>query len=815
MPPRPAPAQTPEELHERVFGKPAASRAAVPIAVSVEGEVRGEVPAVVARPPDHGVRVDAAALVALLRRSLGEQAVAEVRARAGADGRIDVEGLRAAGLEAVYDPALVRLVLGVPPELRALDSTGLRSRLPPRPAGAIPAPSPLSAYLNFRGGMDYLHEAPSEAALAGRQPARADFDAAVHAYGNVLEGVLLYAQDAQPRWQRGDVRLVHDDPPRRVRTTLGDFTAAPGGLQSSRAMAGLNIARNFALQPYRSTEPIGRTSYLLRRPSRVEVFVNERLVRTLQQSPGPHEVRDLPFASGTNDVRLRIIDDVGNVEELYFPYFFDSQLLAVGEDEFSLGVGVPWRAETGRRVYDDGAPTFSGFHRLGVTDTLTLGSNLQADRHQALAGIEALWATLAGTLRLDLGASRTDGFGDGLSARLQQRYAQVGGAGRTLALAAQHTSRRFAALGNVAPDNAVAQTYSGRYSQRLGADLSAGIGATYDVARGERRDARSANLSFGYRVARGVSASISFDHITRSEGPVERRAFLSVYAALPDVRQAISVTRDSLADTNAIEWSYAPVQSIGSVAANASYNRGRSSDTSIATANYTGNRFTAGASHLVDDPRDGATSDTRRTNLRVGTALVYVEGHAALSRPVSNSFVLFARHPNLAGQAIGIDPIDEAYNAQSDWLGAPVLPDVQPYVRRHIRIDAPDLPPGYDAGPRVYTVEPSYKSGTKILIGTDATVSLTGMLADAQGAGIALQAGEAHSLDEPGRAPVLLFTNRAGRFRAEGFRPGRYELRLFYHPAARVPFAIPPDAAGAYDLGPLRLPPAAPKPPGG
>jgi outer membrane usher protein len=690
-----------------------------------------------------------------------------------------------------------------------VDATELRTRVPPRAAGAIPAPSALSGYVNFRGGVDYLHETPTDVAARGRQPARADLDLALHVHRHVLEGVALYAADAEPRWQRGDVRLVRDDPPWRVRSTLGDFTAAAAGFQNTRAMAGLNIARNFSLQPYRATEPIGRTSYLLRRPSRVEVFVNGRLVRTLQQAAGPHEVRDLPFASGTNDVRLRITDDVGNVEVLEFPYFFDSLLLAVGEEEFSAGAGVPWRTESGRRVYDEDAPTFSGFYRRGVSDTLTLGSNLQADPQQHLVGVEALWASRAGTLRLDLGESRTDEAGRGFSARLQQRYTQVGGAGRTVALAAQHTSRRFAALGNTAPDNAVAQSYSARYSQRLSSALSAGVGATYDVARGDRRDTHSQNLSFSYRIALGVSASVSLDRITQASGLVEERAFFTVYAALADVRQAVSLTRDSLADTNAIEWSYAPVQSVGALSANASYNNGRSADTYLATANYTGNRFTAGATHTADETRGAA--DTRRTNVRLGTALVYVDGEVALARPIGNSFALIARHPNLAGQDIGVDPIEDAYNVHSDWLGAPVLPDLQPYIRRNIAIESPGLPPGYDLGPTVYTLEPWYRSGTKITVGTDATVAVSGSLEDARGESIVLQAGEAHSLEEPQRAPVLLFTNRSGRFRADGFRPGEYELRMFYDPRARVRFAIPKDAAGDHDLGRLRLPEAAPR----
>jgi outer membrane usher protein len=90
-------------------------------------------------------------------------------------------------------------------------------------------------------------------------------------------------------------------------------------------------------------------------------------------------------------------------------------------------------------------------------------------------------------------------------------------------------------------------------------------------------------------------------------------------------------------------------------------------------------------------------------------------------------------------------------------------------------------------------------------------VAVSGTLEDARGESVVLQAGEAHSLAQPQRPPVLLFTNRSGQFRADGFKPGEYELRMFYHSEARLRFAIPKDAAGAHELGTLRLPAAAPR----
>jgi outer membrane usher protein len=62
------------------------------------------------------------------------------------------------------------------------------------------------------------------------------------------------------------------------------------------------------------------------------------------------------------------------------------------------------------------------------------------------------------------------------------------------------------------------------------------------------------------------------------------------------------------------------------------------------------------------------------------------------------------------------------------------------------------------------------------------------------------------SLDDPTWKPVLLFTNRRGRFRVDGLKSGRYELRMFTDPRAVIPFEIPEGQAGFYDLGTLRFP---------
>jgi len=112
-------------------------------------------------------------------------------------------------------------------------------------------------------------------------------------------------------------------------------------------------------------------------------------------------------------------------------------------------------------------------------------------------------------------------------------------------------------------------------------------------------------------------------------------------------------------------------------------------------------------------------------------------------------------------------------------------------------------------GPGEYTVWPTYKSGTVIRVGTGATVLLRGVLETADGAPVSLQAGEIASLTEPKMKAIEVFTNRKGKFMAEGLKPGAFELRLFADPQATVRLEIPKGKAGLYDIGSLKLPGAA------
>lgn len=143
--------------------------------------------------------------------------------------------------------------------------------------------------------------------------------------------------------------------------------------------------------------------------------------------------------------------------------------------------------------------------------------------------------------------------------------------------------------------------------------------------------------------------------------------------------------------------------------------------------------------------------------------------------------------------------------AEANKLGPAVAPDLSSYTLTTLRVDAPNMPLGYDLGNAVFNLLPSYKSGAAIMVGTDATVFARGTLINAAGEPIALQGGQVVSLSDPSWEPLALFTNRAGRFALMGLKPGRYELKLFSNPPLTVPFEIPADKTGIYDLGAVKV----------
>jgi len=767
----------------------------------------GDVPATITR-QEELQSFDAQAFLRLIGEYLQPGILADLRRRVDPSGQLAIGNIRDAGIDVTYDRGRIEARLTIPLEMQTTRLVSL-TRGYVTDLSALTGPADVSGYVNFLAARDYV--SPSQ----GKQPIILDLDGATNLFGNVVEGLATYRDEGSPRWQRGDVRFVHDDAEARTRYSFGDLRYGLDGFQTTQRVGGVALARNFGLQPYRASVPSGQSQLDIDRNSRVDVIVNGQRVRTLDLGPGRYNVRDFPFVSGTNDVALRITDEVGRVDVINFPFVYDTTVLGEGEQDFGYAVGAPSEVTPTGRRYRSGDRVISAFHAYGLSDQLTIGANYQGTQDLNVVGGETRWATDIGTFRIDGAASRlrmgvdTDAgasVATGSALRLQHRFVErpeIDGSNRSIASSLIFRSPSFASLGQTEPSNPTFLDAAFLYGQRLTDDLYGSLGLGRQFGRDDQADVTTMDLNFSLPLGREVTAYLLLGTRRPSHGETDNRLFFSISWFPSGSGHRFGSSYDTTQQSRRLDWSYTSPTRVDAVDADLSVTRDASNDTLDGSATYTGYRFTSRVAQSSAVGRQEGDGDTRRTSLNFGTALAFAGGHVAVSRPISDSFVLFPRHPALSGQDVEVNPVGEHPAAKSDFLGMAVLPDMASYYQNHVVFDIPDLPLGYELGRQVYDVQPTYRSGTVIPVGTGATVLGDGVLVDPAGQPLPLEPGRILSLDDPSRPAVEFFTSRSGRFRVEGLSPGRFRLILDNMPEEAIEFAIPPGSAGRVNIGRL------------
>jgi outer membrane usher protein len=785
-------AETEDELFERIFGRPRPQAQAIAIPLFINEQAQGQ--AVVDIAGETAQRVQGRAVLDRTRAILQPEVQGQLEAAIDEDGFLAVEDLRQAGLEVIFDPSRLELYLQIPPALRQTNVIN-QFGLPPEAAEALPT-STVSGYVNLRAGQNIAWSG------SGRQPLNLALDGALNVSGWVLEGSGNWVEGRAQGFSRGDVRLVRDDTTQAIRYVMGDLSIpVTGTFQTVVPMVGISASRNYALQPYRVTRPTGEYTFFLERPATVEVFINDSRVQQLRLQPGPQDIRNLPLSTGTNDVQLIITDDLGQVQRLNFSAALAGNLLAPGLQQFSYNLGFPSGSGGGGRQYQWDTPVLSLAHRWGARDDLTLGGYLQATPTFQLLETDGVWATTAGNFAWAVAASHQSEVGIGAALRAQYELPRDRNdpTHRTFRVAAEYRSDQFTTLSSSTPSN-TRLDLSATYSQRIFGDTSANLSGSYRMGR-EVPDTYNVNLGLSRSLGQGLRGNVNLSYGRNAQGQEDLRAFLGVNWLITQGRQSVGLNTN-LSNTNEmsnrLSWRHSPDRRLQSPRPSVDLNRNSRGYTLTGRLNYTDYRFDTGLTQEIAWPNQAAT--TANTRLTFGTALAFADGHFSWSRPINNSFVMVVPRDRWRGQTIGVNPSSRGYGAVADGLGPAVLPDVSPYYVSRVRLEAPDAPLGYDLGPDHHVVMPSYRSGTVIRAGTEATVFLRGVLLDQAGEPIGLQAGEVVSVSDPQWDAQPLFTNRVGRFAVMGLTPGRYEIRLLGRPDPVASFEIPAHAEGIYDL---------------
>lgn len=215
--------------------------------------------------------------------------------------------------------------------------------------------------------------------------------------------------DAGVAWTRHDTRFVHVARSRMLTLTLGDFVSAGPSWSSALRMAGVQVRRDFSLDPSFLTDPQLSYSGVAVLPSALDVFVNNVKAWSGKVDAGPFVLGDLPMVTPQGEAVFVLRDASGREYVNRVPFFATQNLLRKGVADYALQIGFP-REEYGRTNLDYGSERIgSASLRYGLSDRLTVGGHVEAASDLLLVGVGVDMAVFdRAELGLSVAQSQTD-----------------------------------------------------------------------------------------------------------------------------------------------------------------------------------------------------------------------------------------------------------------------------------------------------------------------------------------------------------------------------------------------------------------------
>lgn len=797
-------AQSDDEIFQQVFGNQKKTESVIS-PILLDGIPVGRAPVT---PRGGDFYVDKNELIQIVRGKIRAESL--LRIENGSD-QVAINSQNFPGLEMKYDEDNLALRIRIIPEARETNVISFRG--PPSLAQreVIHKPEAISGYLNWRVTEQWEHPDFLNQSVEG--PIVADIEGVLNFKDVVLESQWDFNDERENQWQRKDLRLTWDDQRRATRYSVGDINYGLLGFQNFRALGGLSIAKNYAIQPYLVTSPVGRNKIFLKRRSQVRIFVNGRFFREIELPAGEHDLRDLPLVRGINEVVIEIEDDVGRKERLIFPFVSEAELLKKGLHQFGYNAGVPFEEVGGGRDYDQDQFTVSAFHRYGLLNSLTAGVYAQGDKLQNLLGTEVIWGTSIGLFAIDSATSEVDGLEDrGYASRFRYRYLEdLAGSqfSRNFGLSVESFSRNFAALGTIQPNNQFHTNIDVSYSQSLATRLRGGVSYTHQLARSssQENDQSSASVNMTYFGLEGHQFTLDVSRSFNAGDDNETEVFFSWLWTGENPKNFLLSTYNSSNQAVSAEYQHSGYIDNSQYDASARVASNQNQKEVGVEFDYIGKRMIFLANHDRFFPDDPNFFDGARTRLTLGSAVAFAGSNWTISRPITDSFAILSAKPHLYGQRIPVNSQGQFADAEiGGFFKNTILSSLTSYHYEPINLDTSYLEPGYQLGEENFVVLPTFRSGTSVIVGTDATIFVTGRLVSLDGRPVALQAGEIYpptgsKLTEP----VVFFTNRKGEFRVEGLIPGEFRMKLFDDSWQPVRFTIEQERVGIVSVGDLKV----------
>jgi P pilus assembly protein, porin PapC len=324
------------------------------------------------------------------------------------------------------------------------------------------------------------------------------FDLGVHGgTSSFRSSVVLEATDELVKGTRLETCFVHDDPEAMRRVRIGDSISDAATWGGALRFAGLQVSRNFTMQPWLVTAPLltARGSAVV--PTTVDVLLQGQTVARVEVPPGPFEISRLPVVTGAGELTIVTRDALGREQLISQPFYASSSLLAKGLTDYSFSIGTVREGFSLRQARYAGALA-TGSLRFGVTDTFTLeGHGEYLADFASAAGLNA--TTRVGTLGvLTLsGVVSASDFGTGALFGLGFERTT-----RRMSFGAQYLERSDAFRTIVDRENTdpLRRRFVANIGTRITDRFSISLAGVQDETQNARLRGLTANLSFSSRL---------------------------------------------------------------------------------------------------------------------------------------------------------------------------------------------------------------------------------------------------------------------------------------------------------------------------
>jgi outer membrane usher protein len=614
-----------------------------------------------------------------------------------------------AGVQATYDPALQAVRIVAPLSLLRLATSVLNAPRQETPE-ATASPGLLVNYDLF--GVSNQHDGSS---LSGFAELRAFGGPGVLSSTQLLEATHNDGH-GQSRSVRLDTTWSRSFAGRMLTFRVGDTLTGYLPWTRPTRIGGVQIARNFALQPYRITAPLPSFLGSATLPSDVELYVDGIRQYSGQVPAGPFQLNTVPNISGSGNAQVVMTDSLGRTTTLNFSLYAARQLLQQGLSDWSVEVGAV-RRNYGLASFDYGhQPVASGTWRYGVTDNFTAEAHGEATAGLADVGAGGNWLLGGfGVVSAALAQSRSHGergsqWELGYEWRDDHFNFSVSGT------RAQGRFRDTAALNGSPNARVSARGLAGYTTETAGS-----FGVIYLHLRFPAQAASRYATGYWFKTI-GPRASLSLNLTQNLDSSRDRSIYLGFTLALEDnTTFSSSIQRDS--DRTAFAADAArTVPLAGGLGWRAEARQGDGLNGGLAEVDYLG-------SHGLLSGGVNAIGRTRYAYAQASGAIVLMDGHSFVSRRIDDAFALVSTD-GIAGVPVKLEnrPI-----GHTDRHGLLLVEPLNAYQTNRLSIDPMSLPVDVHIDQVKGTATPADRAGTLVRFGIRPVRAATVVLVDAQG----------------------------------------------------------------------------------